>query len=178
LSLLRLPLAVCFAVVVHSPWVALGVLLLAGVTDVLDGWVARRWGLVTATGAALDGITDKLFALVVALALFSTGQLGVGALLLLSAREMAEAPLLLWFLVSAPARARRVAYPRANVVGKVATVVQFAAIGWALFRLPGMAYLVIATAVVGSFAALAYWRRELGIWSSRSRARGTFGAPR
>jgi phosphatidylglycerophosphate synthase len=53
------------------------VLLLAGITDVLDGWVARRWGLVTATGAALDGITDKLFALVVALALFSTGQLGV-----------------------------------------------------------------------------------------------------
>jgi phosphatidylglycerophosphate synthase len=161
LSLSRVPLAAIFACVVGIPSAALAVLLLAGISDVLDGWVARRRGLATATGAALDGITDKLFALVVAIALYSTGQLGVGALLLLSAREIGEATLLLWFLVSPSARARRAAYPRANVVGKLATVLQLMAIGLALFRAPGVAYLTSATAVVGALAALSYWRREL-----------------
>jgi cardiolipin synthase len=170
LSLLRLPLAACFALAVRIPSAALGILVLAGITDVLDGWVARRFGLVTATGAALDGITDKVFAVGVALALLATGQLGLGALLLLNAREIGEAPLLLWCLVNPHARARRVAYPKANVVGKVATVVQFLAIGSALFRAPGTSYLVMATAVVGAFAALSYWRRELGVLG-RGRAR-------
>jgi phosphatidylglycerophosphate synthase len=143
LSLLRLPLAACFALAVRIPSAALGILVLAGITDVLDGWVARRFGLVTATGAALDGITDKVFAVGVALALLATNP---------------------------HARARRVAYPKANVVGKVATVVQFLAIGSALFRAPGTSYLVMATAVVGAFAALSYWRRELGVLG-RGRAR-------
>lgn len=160
-SLSRLPLAVVFALVVGIPSAALGVLLLAGITDVVDGWVARRRGLVTATGAALDGVTDKVFALVVALALYATDLLGVGALVLLSAREIGEAPLLFRFLLSARARARRIAYPHANVVGKLATVLQFATIGSALFHLPGVAYLTIATGAVGAFAALSYWRREL-----------------
>lgn len=31
-----------------------------GVSDVLDGWIARRWGLTTPLGAMLDAAADKL----------------------------------------------------------------------------------------------------------------------
>ena len=44
LSWLRLPLAACFVAFVDRPLVAVSVLMAAGLSDVLDGWVARRCG--------------------------------------------------------------------------------------------------------------------------------------
>jgi CDP-diacylglycerol--glycerol-3-phosphate 3-phosphatidyltransferase len=39
---------------------ALAVFLIAAVTDLLDGYLARRWGQVTTVGTLLDPIADKL----------------------------------------------------------------------------------------------------------------------
>ena len=39
---------------------ALAVFLIAAATDLLDGWLARRWGQVTTVGTLLDPIADKL----------------------------------------------------------------------------------------------------------------------
>jgi cardiolipin synthase len=39
---------------------AVGILLVSGVTDVLDGFIARRWRLETAFGAVIDAAADKL----------------------------------------------------------------------------------------------------------------------
>lgn len=39
---------------------AFGVLVAAGVSDALDGFIARTWGFKTKTGAYLDPIADKL----------------------------------------------------------------------------------------------------------------------
>ena len=65
LSLSRIPLAVAFAMAISRPLAALIVLAASALSDVLDGWIARRYHMVTATGAALDPITDKLFVLTV-----------------------------------------------------------------------------------------------------------------
>ena len=62
LSLARLPLAAAFPLVVSRPPAACAVPAAAACTDVLDGWWARRFGQVTATGAALDPLTDRTFA--------------------------------------------------------------------------------------------------------------------
>jgi CDP-diacylglycerol---glycerol-3-phosphate 3-phosphatidyltransferase len=40
--------------------VALAIFLAAAATDLLDGYVARRWGKVTTVGTLLDPIADKL----------------------------------------------------------------------------------------------------------------------
>lgn len=45
-----------------SYWLGVGVLL-ASFTDVLDGAIARRWGLVTRMGSRLDSIADHLLTL-------------------------------------------------------------------------------------------------------------------
>lgn len=41
-------------------FVGLGVFLLAAFTDFLDGFIARRWGLVTPLGKLLDPAADKI----------------------------------------------------------------------------------------------------------------------
>jgi phosphatidylglycerophosphate synthase len=160
-SLLRLPLGVCFALTVDRPPLALAVLLASGLSDVLDGWLARRYGQVTATGAVLDPVTDKLFVLTVGISLVIGGRLSLGETLLLATREIGEAPLVVWFALSHRARAARVEQPMANVPGKLVTVLQFVTVGWALFRLPGLQAWVLFTALAGSLAALVYWRRAL-----------------
>ncbi len=40
-------------------WVGL-VFIVAGGTDMLDGWLARRWGMITALGSKLDSLADNL----------------------------------------------------------------------------------------------------------------------
>src|ERR1041384_2225971 len=41
-------------------WVALGIFISAGVTDILDGYFARMWGQQSSLGRMLDPIADKL----------------------------------------------------------------------------------------------------------------------
>lgn len=41
-------------------WVALAIFVAAAVTDILDGYLARKWGEFTSFGRMLDPIADKL----------------------------------------------------------------------------------------------------------------------
>ena len=41
-------------------WLAMTVFALAAITDWLDGYLARRWGEISAFGAFLDPVADKL----------------------------------------------------------------------------------------------------------------------
>jgi cardiolipin synthase len=161
LSLSRIPLAAAFPFVLHRPGFAFGILITAGLTDVMDGWYARRFGQVTATGSALDPTTDKLFVLTVATTLVVGGHLSVCDVLLLSTRELGELPLVLWLALSHAARRARVEHPAANVVGKTATALQFASVIGALFHASHEDFLVGAAAVAGVAAAFTYWRRAL-----------------
>ncbi|MBS2014039.1 MAG: CDP-alcohol phosphatidyltransferase family protein [Deltaproteobacteria bacterium] len=170
LSLARIPLAAAFTFVVGRPLVAFGVLVVAGLTDVLDGWYARRFDQVTATGSVLDPITDKLFVTTVAITLVVTGHLSIAAVVLLSTREIGELPLVVWFAASPAARRARVEQPSANVVGKIATALQFVSVSVALFRAPHPSYWVGATAVAGVLAAITYWRRALVVPPARRAA--------
>ncbi|MDX2193393.1 MAG: CDP-alcohol phosphatidyltransferase family protein [Gemmatimonadales bacterium] len=59
LTLSRLPVGLAFVLVVSSP-VRLGLLTFAALSDVADGWLARRLG-PSRLGALLDPVADKLF---------------------------------------------------------------------------------------------------------------------
>jgi len=163
LSLARVPLGLLFPFVVESTAWAVAVLAFAGLTDVLDGYAARRLHQVTPTGAALDPVTDKFFVLAVAVTLVASGHFSVGSVLLLSTRELLELPLVAWFALSPRARSARAEKPSANAFGKLATLLQFAAVFSTLLGLAVTELWIFATAVVGVLAALSYWKRALAL---------------
>jgi len=59
---------------VTNEWLALAIFLAAAGTDLLDGYLARRWKQVTTVGTLLDPIADKLL---ISAALISLVQVGV-----------------------------------------------------------------------------------------------------
>lgn len=113
--LLTVPVFAWLVLSQHRNLVALGVLVIAGVTDFLDGWLARRTGSVTRIGELLDPIVDRLFILTAAITLYVDhaipGWLAVAVLL----RDV-----LLWLLVPL-LRSRHVTSLPVHYLGKAAT---------------------------------------------------------
>ncbi|HXY60830.1 MAG TPA: CDP-diacylglycerol--glycerol-3-phosphate 3-phosphatidyltransferase [Chthoniobacterales bacterium] len=65
LTLSRLLLTVVFVAALNSSWqygrtLALVVFLLAGISDFIDGEIARRYGIVTNFGKLMDPLVDKI----------------------------------------------------------------------------------------------------------------------
>jgi len=44
-----------------AAWSALGLYTIASITDWLDGYLARKWSVISAVGTFLDPIADKIF---------------------------------------------------------------------------------------------------------------------
>lgn len=161
ISLTRLPLAGLFVMAVDTPSVALFLLVLAGGSDMLDGWLARRLGQATATGAVIDGITDKAFMATVVVCLVVRGPLEPWGALQLATRELGELPLVLWWATHHDKRRARAEDPKANALGKLCTTVQFIAVLAALLNYAWLPWALAASAFLGLLAAARYWRREL-----------------
>jgi CDP-diacylglycerol---glycerol-3-phosphate 3-phosphatidyltransferase len=65
LTLSRLAMTILFVAALNSTWIyartaALVLFLLAGITDFVDGEVARRYGIVTNFGKLMDPLVDKI----------------------------------------------------------------------------------------------------------------------
>src|SRR5262249_47799842 len=65
LTLSRLALTILFVAALNSSWgyartVALVIFLIAGLTDFIDGEIARRYGAVTNFGKFMDPLVDKI----------------------------------------------------------------------------------------------------------------------
>lgn len=54
---------------------ALGLFAYAGITDLLDGWIARKWNLGTVVGTVIDPMADKMLMTVLTVALAMKGGL-------------------------------------------------------------------------------------------------------
>jgi cardiolipin synthase len=118
LSLSRLPLAFAFSRCLDYPFLALGVLALAGLTDILDGYYARKLGQATPTGAVVDGVTDKLFVGSVVLALVAKGAFTWPEAFVLALRELVELPIVLWWALHLKQRKARAEDPRRTASGR------------------------------------------------------------
>jgi CDP-diacylglycerol--glycerol-3-phosphate 3-phosphatidyltransferase/cardiolipin synthase len=83
------------------------------------------------------------------------------ALPALLSREILEAPLVAWVLVSQSFRGARKAAARSNIPGKLATTVQFVAVLSAIAAPELLEISLVGAAVAGVLAGVSYWHREL-----------------
>jgi CDP-diacylglycerol--glycerol-3-phosphate 3-phosphatidyltransferase len=121
-------------------WIAVGLFLVAALTDWVDGYLARRLNQVTDLGKFLDPLVDKLLVLAPMLALIELGKVPAWGVFLILARELAIAG----WRVNPSFQSKSV--PGANLWGKSKTVTQIAAVA-ALMAPLGAAWQPIALAL-------------------------------
>ena len=94
LSVLRIALAAAVAALIYggTPWAletALVLFVAACFTDWLDGWMARRYHIVTNFGKFIDPVADKLLVLSTMISLCGRGSLPAWACIVVLFRELA-----------------------------------------------------------------------------------------
>jgi cardiolipin synthase len=123
LSASRFPLAAAFLATEATP-ARVALIGAASLTDVLDGWLARRHQ-TTKLGALLDPIADKTFVLVAISAFLIAGQLSTLDYFVILLRDFATA---LGFLVAYLLKDLDPKNFKARMSGKVVTVLQLATV--------------------------------------------------
>jgi phosphatidylglycerophosphate synthase len=143
------------------PWLGPGgrvaAVAAAAVTDVLDGYLARRWGTPSALGRLLDPLADKAFVLVLLGTLLAEGAVPAGWAAGLAARDAVVLAGAGWVA----ARGRWRAYPRMapTWLGKATTAAQFAVLLVAAGQGSAPGWLLGPTAALSAAAAADYARR-------------------
>jgi CDP-diacylglycerol--glycerol-3-phosphate 3-phosphatidyltransferase len=75
--------------VITNEWLALAIFWAAAATDLLDGYLARRWGQVTTIGTLLDPIADKLLISAALISLVQVHAVAAWMVIMIVAREFA-----------------------------------------------------------------------------------------
>ena len=146
---------------VHS-FVAAMVYTVAAATDFLDGWVARRFNLVTVLGKFLDPLADKLIAISALIMLVHLGRVTAWIVVLVMAREFAVTGL------------RTIAMSEGLVIaagqeGKYKTALQLAGISFLMLHYPYPIDLVVGTLDVDANrvgTGLLYLSVFFSLWSA------------
>ncbi|MCB1723956.1 MAG: CDP-diacylglycerol--glycerol-3-phosphate 3-phosphatidyltransferase [Gammaproteobacteria bacterium] len=175
LTVLRIVLIPIFVLLFYLPvtWsreAATVVFVLAAVTDWLDGYLARRMGLVSALGAFLDPVADKLMvATALILILQADPSIGVAiAVAVIIGREIAISALREW-MAEIGSRTK----VAVSEIGKFKTATQMAAITLLIYRddLWGVPVYTVGLVLLYLAVALTLWSMTLYLraaWPSLS----------
>jgi len=146
----------------QNSFVAALLFAVTAATDFLDGWIARRTGLVTVIGKFLDPLADKLVVVSTLIMLVHLGRVPAWLVIVIMARE---------FIVSG---LRTIAMSEGIVIaagqeGKYKTAVQLAAISFLLVHYRYQVDFLAFTAEVNANAVgtwLLYISVGLSVWSA------------
>src|SRR5687768_15982789 len=138
------------------------IFILAGITDWLDGYLARRLNQISAFGAFLDPVADKLIVVAALLALLHLNRVDVIVALIIVGREIAISALREWMAKMGQAQSVAVAF-----IGKLKTVAQMVAIALLLFHEPllgldcqWLGTILINVAAVLTVVSMLYYLRK------------------
>lgn len=165
LSLSRIPLAALVWVNPSSATYVFVLMVLAGATDLLDGWVARQvlgFGRSKGSGDWVDPLCDKVFvaSAVVAVIVAHSPPLYVPPLVM--TREIIQFGMVCAAIASPTARRRRRVIVPSSLVGKATTAAQFIAVA-AVFVRPDLVPEIAAVAgALGLIAGIGYVRQAFG----------------
>lgn len=136
ITLLRILLIPVFVLVFYLPfswnnYFACAIFVLAAVTDILDGYLARKLNQTSSLGAFLDPVADKLMVAVVLVLLVQQKPeiyLALPAAVIIG-REITVSALREW-MAEIGARSK----VAVSVLGKVKTITQMVALGFLIFK--------------------------------------------
>ncbi|WEK53941.1 MAG: CDP-alcohol phosphatidyltransferase family protein [Candidatus Cohnella colombiensis] len=133
-----------------NPITALFIVLIAGLTDILDGYLARRNGQVTVTGMMLDPLADKLMMLAVIIALLVGKVMPWVAFAVMAFREIGM------IMTSAYFHFRGFKTVPANRLGKMTVVIYYLAVVCLMLELNGGITVLWCGIVMSYVASIVY----------------------
>ncbi len=160
-SMSRLLLAAGF-VAMREPAARVALLIVASITDFLDGWLARRHRSETRAGALIDPVADRLFVFTAVCTFLIEGAISTASCFILISRDIATA---IGFLVARSIPWLRAVEFRARWLGKVVTVLQLVTL-IAVIVAPGLVPPLVIAVGVTSAASIADY--TLTLWRERA----------
>lgn len=117
--------------------------IVAAVTDALDGFIARRYGMGTTLGAFLDPVADKLMVSAALIVLLAFGRVDMLVALVIIGREITVSALREWM-----ARVGESGKVKVNWFGKIKAIAQMVSIPMLLYFDPIGAWNVYLTGTI------------------------------
>lgn len=136
------------------------ILLLAGLTDVLDGYIARKRGQMTSLGSMLDPLADKMMMITVIVSLVISRLISWEAAAAMFLRDAGM------IVGSAFFHFRGKRTVPANVLGKLTTVLYYIAVCMLVFQMP-YAQLYLWFVITVSFVASAIYIMQFAHLNSK-----------
>lgn len=166
ISLGRLLLApVAIAMIVSNAWVeAFLIFVAAGVSDAVDGFLAKRFGLQTELGAYLDPLADKALLITIYVTLAVVGAMPAAIAILVVSRDVliVGAVIISW-LLDRPVKIRPLTISKVNTAMQI--ILAGAALGAKAFDIPmaiwyvTLLYVVALLTLASTAAYLRQWLR-------------------
>lgn len=163
MSLSRLILAVAF-VLVDGQWERTILIVAAGATDFLDGWLARIGNSTSVAGALIDPFADRVFVLSAVSSYLVSGLLSTTQFFVFLSRDIAT---VIGFIVAQFIPGLTSSAFQARLLGKTVTILQLATLVTVLHFEQATGPLV---AIIGGLSAVSIVDYTLAL--SRARARG------
>ncbi|HEY8444665.1 MAG TPA: CDP-diacylglycerol--glycerol-3-phosphate 3-phosphatidyltransferase [Bacilli bacterium] len=151
LTIIRLLLVPLYIIIFYSSldnslWIAIGIFMLASITDIVDGFIARKFNAITKIGQLLDPLADKLMQLTVLLTLSLAGYIEMWVFWIILSKE-----LLMILSGSILFLSKTKIIISSNIFGKLTTVLIYIAIILSVLRIDIVNYIfmvVIAIAII------------------------------
>lgn len=155
LSLSRIPLAILFILVFPNIYLALIIFLIYGLTDVLDGYFARKYKQSEGIGKLIDVICDRICAIAIILFIFLYYKLELWKLILLGFKDF----ILVLFGIPSVFKKKYLDI-RPKLLGKGSTFLQFISIFLIIIKSNLQDLFIILTFIFGFIALIDYGRER------------------